>query len=382
MTTTISRIEEGLVAGKFVFDSPCYIYDPEQLRNNINALEESTGTPVILSVKANPGTDLNLRLTDRNAGVEVASLNELNLVANSEKIYINNPSMDKNLMRAGIAAKAFFIIDSPQQLQQLIALSGNRPLQPVILRCNVGVVAALVPDAPAIRKDHFGMDLVSLLETAHFIRNHEKVQLKGFHLFGGSHTFHRFANVIAEAALALLPHIEAAYGGAIELINLGGGFSEQWWEHQSLFPAYREWLARFPAHISLVHEAGRAAFSSCGVFMTTVVATKRIADQHYAICNGGMNQSFLLCQTENSFRKMRQPYRVRLNDRLQPDVDSNQKTILVGSTCSRDDVIGHYAGEDIQPGDILLFDYCGAYYSTYTVNRFLGLKEAAQYVFS
>lgn len=382
MTRIISRLEEGLLTGKFVFESPCYIYDPAKLRKNISSLEESVGTPFILSIKANPGVDLNLRLTDRKAGVEVASLNELNLVANSEKIYINNPSMDKNLMRAGIAAKAFFIIDNQQQLQQLIALSGNRPLQPVILRCNVGVVAELLPHAPAIRKDHFGMDLDSLMAITHFIRNHEKVQLMGFHLFGGSHTFHRFAQVIAEAALALLPRIEAAYGSSISLVNLGGGFSEQWREHQSLFPSYREMLARFPAHISVVHEAGRAAFSSCGVFMTTVVATKRIADQHYAICDGGMNQSFLLCQTENNFRKMRQPYRVRPKGQPESDANNSQKTVLVGSTCSRDDVIGHYAGEDIQAGDILLFDYCGAYYSTYTVNRFLGLKEAAQYVIS
>lgn len=382
MTTIISRLEEGLATGKFVFESPCYIYDPAQLRNNIHALEQSVGTPFILSIKANPGVDLNLRLTDRKAGVEVASLNELNLVANSERIYINNPSMDKNLMRAGIAAKAFFIIDSQQQLQQLITLAGNRPLQPVILRCNVGVVAELLPDAPAIRKDHFGMDLASLMAVTEFIRHHEKVQLSGFHLFGGSHTFHRFAQVIAEAALALLPRVEAAYGGPISLVNLGGGLSEQWWEHQSLFPAYREMLARFPAHISVVHEAGRAAFSSCGVFMTTVVATKRIADQYYAICDGGMNQSFLLCQTENSFRKMRQPYRVRLKSPPVSDENPGQKTILVGSTCSRDDVIGHYPSENIQAGDILLFDYCGAYYSTYTVNRFLGLKEAAHYVIS
>ncbi|CQJ56190.1 Diaminopimelate decarboxylase [Yersinia intermedia] len=382
MTAIISRLEEGLAAGKFVFESPCYIYDPVQLKNNILTLEECVGTSVIISVKANPGVDLNLRLTDRKAGVEVASLTELNLVANSEKIYINNPSMDKNLMRAGIAAKACFIIDSQQQLQQLIALSGHRPLQPVILRCNVGVVADLLTDAPTIRKDHFGMDLDSLMAITHFIRDHEKVQLMGFHLFGGSHTFQRFAHAIAEAALALIPRIETAYGAPISLVNLGGGFSEQWWEHQSLFPAYRQVLARFPAHITLVHEAGRAAFSSCGVFMTRVVTTKRIADQQYAICDGGMNQSFLLCQTENSFRKMRQPHCVRPKGQSRPDAGTGQKTILVGSTCSRDDVIGHYVGEDIQAGDMLLFDYCGAYYSTYTVNRFLGLKEAAQYVIS
>jgi len=382
VTTIISRLEEGLSAGKFAFESPCYIYDPEQLKNNILALEESVGTPVILSIKANPGVDLNLRLTDRQAGVEVASLKELNLVANSGKIYINNPSMDKNLMRAGIAAKACFIIDSQQQLQQLITLSGNRPLQPVILRCNVGVVAEMLPEAPAIRKDHFGMDLESLLAITRFIRDHEKVQLMGFHLFAGSHTFQRFANAIAEAALELIPRIEAAYGAPISLVNLGGGFSEQWWEHQSLFAAYRQVLARFPVHIECVHEAGRAVFSSCGVFMTTVVATKRIAGQQYAICDGGMNQSFLLCQTENSFRKMRQPYCVRPGGLASPDTGLAQKTILVGSTCSRDDVIGHYAGEDIQAGDMLLYDHCGAYYSTYTVNRFLGLKEAAHYVIS
>ncbi|PHM70606.1 amino acid decarboxylase [Xenorhabdus kozodoii] len=380
MTGIINRLEQGLSGGQFSFESPCYIYDPTVLKDNINALEKELGTPVIISIKANPSVELNLRLIDR--GVEVASLKELNLAVNCNKIYINNPSMDKNLMRAGIAAKAFFIIDTQEQLQQLIALAGNRPLQPVILRCNVDVVSSLLPDAPAIRKDHFGMDLTSLLAAARYIRDNEKVQLLGFHLFGGSHTFQRFATYIARAALALIPLIEESYGSDIALVNLGGGFGEHWWGLQESFAAYHQALSRFPQHIELVHEAGRATFASCGVFMTTVVGTKRIAGQHYAICDGGMNQNFLLCQTENSFRRMRQPYCVRKGSQIPLENNADQKTILVGSTCSRDDVIGHYPGEDIQAGDILLFDQCGAYHSTYTVNRFLGLKEAAYYVIS
>lgn len=382
MTTFINRIADGLSNGNYAFESPCYIYDPNLLNENIDTLEAQLGTKVIISIKANPNVDVNLRLVHRQGGVEVASLKELNLAAHSAQVYINNPSMDRNLMRAGIAANAYFIVDTVQQLNSLIELAGNRPLRPVILRCNVAVIAQLLPNAPSIRKDHFGMDLDTLFEAVHIIRQHEKLQLHGFHLFAGSHTFVRFGALVAQVALLLLTRIEECYGGKISLINLGGGFSERWQERTENFDDYRAQLMRFPAHVCVVHEAGRAVFASSGVFITTVVATKRVCGQHYAICDGGMNQNFLLCQTENSFRKLRQPFLVRKGLPAAISPASGDQTVLVGSTCSRDDVIGHFGDEDVQAGDICLFDYCGAYHSTYTVNRFLGLKEAAHYVIS
>ncbi|MBF4801478.1 type III PLP-dependent enzyme domain-containing protein [Aeromonas hydrophila] len=353
------------------------------MNENIDELEACLGTKVIISIKANPNVDVNLRLAHRQGGFEVASLKELSLAAHSSPVYINNPSMDSNLMRAGIAANAYFIVDTLQQLKSLVELAGKRLLKPVILRCNVAVIAQLQSGTPAIRKDHFGMDLETLFEAVRLIRQSDKLKLHGFHLFAGSHTFLRFGSLVAETALLLLPQLEARYGEKISLINLGGGFAERWSEHTAGFEEYRSLLAKFPSYVTLVHEAGRAVFSSCGVFMTKVVATKRIADQHYAICDGGMNQSFLLCQTENSFRKLRQPYLVRKNEsEIYPLSCDAEHTVLVGSTCSRDDVIGQYCDQNVEVGDIFLFDQCGAYHSTYTVSHFLGLKEAIHYVIS
>ncbi|WP_049053131.1 type III PLP-dependent enzyme domain-containing protein [Klebsiella aerogenes] len=383
MTELIKKLADGLAGGHYSFESPCYIFDPRLINKNLDELEDCLGTKVIISIKANPNVDVNLRLVHRQGGVEVASLKELNLAAHSAQVYINNPSMDRNLMRAGIAANAYFIVDTLQQLNSLVELAGKRPLKPVILRCNVAVIAQLQSGAPAIRKDHFGMDLETLFEAVRIIRQSDKLKLHGFHLFAGSHTFLRFGTLVAETALLLLPQIEARYGEKISLINLGGGFAERWSEQTAGFEAYRSLLAKFPSHVRLVHEAGRAVFASSGVFMTKVVATKRVADQHYTICDGGMNQSFLLCQTENNFRKLRQPYLVRQNEgEVCLPAGGAEHTVLVGSTCSRDDVIGQYGDRNVKAGDIFLFDHCGAYHSTYTVSRFLGLKEATHYVIS
>lgn len=383
MTKIIKKLAEGLADGSYSFQSPCYIFDPALINENLDKLEACLGTNVIISVKANPNVDINLRLTHHQGGFEVASLKELNLAAHAPRVYINNLSMDRNLMRAGIAANAYFIVDTLQQLNNLVELAGNRPLKPIILRCNVGVIAQLQPDAPAIRKDHFGMDLETLFEAIQIIRQNDRLTLHGFHLFAGSHTFLRFGELVAETALLLLPKIEEWYGDKITLVNLGGGFSEHWTEQMEGFDKYCARLARFPSHITLVHEAGRAIFACGGVFMTKVVATKRVTGQHYTICDGGMNQNFLLCQTENRFRKLRQPCLVPQGaSAIADSAGGAGRSILVGSTCSRDDVIGQYGDRTPGPGDIFLFDYCGAYHSTYTVSHFLGLKEAVHYVIS
>lgn len=366
-----------------MLETPCYVYDVPTLSATAEKFKAALGAFPILSLKANPNTDLVLRIKHLQGGVEVASLEELNSVAKSDRIFINTPAMDRNLMRAGLGVKATFIIDDISQLDELDELIGMRPQVEVLLRLNAGVIAEFLPgnQLPSLRADHFGMDWPTALDAIHRIKaSPGRLKLLGWHLFAGSHTFERVGVCVASAAPALVAAMEAAWGAPISLINLGGGFPEAINWKEADFEPYRRLLTNIPPHISVLHESGRGLFSSCGVFATTVLRVKRLHGKTIAVCDGGINQAFLLCQTENTFRRPKAPMLFRRRSGGSIGDSSDEKTQLVGSSCCRDDVIGEFSGPAPCPGDVFLFADCGAYHATYTVAPFLSLKKARQYV--
>lgn len=369
-------------------ETPCYLYSVSQVAQNYQALSKALGTKLIFSMKANNNADLLMRASHHlDGGIEVASIGELNLVAggDSEK-FINNPSADKKFLRAAVASRSTIILDNLVQLEALREFVGKRPLKPVLLRINSSVLKRFNQDLPNIRADQFGMDWDTVTKAIRLCREFD-IPLAGFHLFNGSYSFTKAANATAVAAIAILAEMERLYDQALSFVNLGGGFSEQWQEQGFDFESYRQLLGEFPAHITLAHETGRGLMASAGYFATRVRYTKQIEGNHFAICDGGINQNFLLAQTENTFRKLKTPLLWR-----KPNADSSTDATsdemekgactYVGSSCSKDDVIGKQTDEHLLPqaGDICVYDHCGAYNASYTVTPFLKLPQAKTYI--
>jgi len=359
-------------------ETPCYLYSVSKVAENFASLKSALGTELIYSMKANNNIDLLMRCSHHlTGGIEIASIGELNLVAggNSEK-YINNPSADKKFLRAAVASRSTIIIDNLVQLTSLIEFIGKRPLKPIMLRLNSCVLQQFNSDIKKIRADQFGMDWDTACQAIELCLS-SNISIAGFHLFNGSYQFTNNAVETAVAAKSIIDAIEARYQHPLSMVNLGGGFSENWQESDFDFIAYRTLLASFPTHITLAHETGRGLMASAGYFATRVRYLKHIEQQQYAICDGGINQNFLLAQTENSFRKFKTPM---LWSHL-PHSDK-KNCIYVGSSCSKDDVIGKQDEHHITPqvGDICIFDNCGAYNASYTLSPFLILPSAKTYI--
>ncbi|KZM42521.1 amino acid decarboxylase [Marinomonas sp. SBI22] len=369
-------------------ETPCYLYSVSQVAQNYQALSKALGTKLIFSMKANNNADLLMRASHHlDGGIEVASIGELNLVAggDSEK-FINNPSADKKFLRAAVASRSTIILDNLVQLEALREFVGKRPLKPVLLRINSSVLKRFNQDLPNIRADQFGMDWDTVTKAIRLCREFD-IPLAGFHLFNGSYSFTKAANATAVAAIAILAEMERLYDQALSFVNLGGGFSEQWQEQGFDFESYRQLLGEFPAHITLAHETGRGLMASAGYFAARVRYTKQIEGNHFAICDGGINQNFLLAQTENTFRKLKTPLLWRkpnADSSIGATSDETEKgaCTYVGSSCSKDDVIGKQTDEHLLPqaGDICVYDHCGAYNASYTVTPFLKLPQAKTYI--
>ena len=243
------------------------------------------------------------------------------------------------------------------------------------LRLSNKLIAEVCPEAPTLRDDQFGMDF-DQVRLAVDKAQAQGIAIDGLHLYAGPHTFRKAAPYVVRTMQAALEITEAALGHELRHLNLGGGLEENWPDLGHDFDGYRAALQTLPARCRLIHEFGRAIFADSGVFAVRVAQVKQVKGQRYAICDGGMVQAFLLAQTENMLRRYRAPMVV---NRAAQNLPDGAQTTICGSTCSRDDVIGKTA-QELEPGDLLIFDTCGAYTRTYSMNTFLQLGGAETYV--
>jgi diaminopimelate decarboxylase len=363
------------------FETPCFVYSAEVAKQNYVDLRDQLGTKLVLSAKANSNPELLSLILGvlEDGGIEVASYRELNTVAGMVGIerYLNSPASSENLMRSAVSAGATIILDNPAQVEVAVMLSKSMPLKPVMLRVNISSVPTLTTGAPLVRADHFGMVWRDVIQQALLLRA-AGVGVAGFHLFAGSNSFRALHGHVAAAAARMIDELEAASGEALQCVNLGGGFGADFRKDEAIFSAYREALAQLPEHVRLLHEAGRAIFASAGAFLCRVLAKKTIDDRRYFVCDGGIAHDFLLCGTENPLS--RRPSPIFDGPRSEPGAGG----IVVGNSCSKDDVIGHIAPGCGEPdlGDLLIFENCGAYHGSYPNLRFLGLAPAETFLLS
>ncbi|MEZ5920177.1 MAG: hypothetical protein R3C60_02385 [Parvularculaceae bacterium] len=363
------------------FDTPCYLFNPATVISDYLKLKNALGTPLIVSLKANPNIDLFVRCAHIfEDGVELASLGELVLMSGRAGVpkIVNTPALDAQLLAATLASRnATVILDNPDQVDLLLSLKAPSKRVTVGLRLNAcSFLDCVVKPA---HEDHFGVDLESLCAMASRLQDAD-IDVSGIHVYGGPLTFENYGLPLAEKAPAIINEVTSATGKGIEFLNLGGGFSADWDVNSEYFRQYREAIEPLKKDVVLWHEAGRAIFRRGGSFFTKVLAVKRLNGRHVAICDGGMAQAFLLAQTENFLRRPSKPVLIPKEAEGRPSLDA--PVVIAGSSCNRADIIGELT-EGLTPkaGDILRFDDCGAYH-TYSPVGFLNLKQSNFYIMS
>jgi len=363
-------------------ETPCYVFDPATVESDYSDLKRALGTPLLVSLKANPNADLFVRCAPNFVdGIELASQGELNVVVGRSPVakFINTPAMDQTLMRAGIASRATLILDSLPQVEMLTSLTPKAKPLPVMLRLNAASLVGNV--APPGGGDHFGMDVPDAMKAIIRLRA-SGVGLRGLHVFAGSHSFKSWSPMILTAVERLLPAVEAAAGAPVDLVNVGGGFPEDWRVQSALFDEYRRSLSRLSSRVKVYHESGRAVFSGCGHFVTKVIAVKSVNGGHVVICDGGIAQCFNLAQTERVMKRLRRPVVVPMREASGAPKALSGQVRVVGNSCSRADVVGELdPAVTVRPGDRLVFSDCGAY-TTYSPTAFLNLRAPTLYLVS
>lgn len=371
------------LAGQAV-QTPAFVYSMAEIASQMRALQAALSTPLLAVVAACNNPDVLARLPeDVRFGARCASRFEMNIVSawKSEHLYLGMPALDAPSARAVLGGRYKLIIDTPAQLEMLVQLRGARHVTPVTLSLASSLAHGPAPGASS-GAGLQGMDHDALAQTLELARRHG-VAIGGLQMHAGRHCFGRHGQAVARCLLELVPWVEAQLGQPLQTVNLGGGLEEDWWAHAHDFAAYRRLLSGFAPHVQPMHEPGRAILAAAGVFLTRVVATKRVAGQAVAVCDGGLVQAQALTRANPHWRGT--PPRVQRGEAFATchaataTTGSGQGTLIAGASAGEDDLLAH-CEESLQAGDLLAFTGAGAYVQSRSPTHFLGHPPAHAYV--
>lgn len=363
-------------------ETPCFVYGVDATIANFQALRERLGTPLVVSLKANPNVDLLSRaahvLTD---GVELASLGEIRLVVGrlGGPFFVSSPALTDRMVEAALAIGATILFDSLAQVARYApVLAAAREHGPSAARAGLRLSCAALHPAGSTAADHFGMAPEDAAAAVRLLAG-VGVEVGTLSAFAGSYGFRAEAADRVEALAVFARTLARDTGAAISTLGLGGGFTAGDLRGDRI-ARYRSAVEPAVEGFQTYHESGRAIFASAGLFVVRVLHAKALNGRTVVVCDGGLAQCFLLAQTEAPVRLLRVPTLVPKDGEDRPALA--REGLVVGSTCNRDDVIGRLPPGAPLPrsGDALVFDDCGAYGATYTPTRFLQLEEAREYV--
>ncbi len=330
---------------------------------------EYQATQVAYSWKTNYVAELRQSALDLGLFAEVVSDMEYELALRSDvptdRIILNGPNKSDDLLGRALLGRSIVNLDSLDEVRRVILLSAQLPedrTYNVGLRCNFAVEGAVV--------SRFGIDVengdvAKAVEQLSAARN---VSLNGLHCHFSRA---RSAASFAERAERMLKVANEAFrGGTPGYLDIGGGMAgpmpdslrDQLPDSPS-FDDYatavgRALAAAYPAspRPTLFVEPGVALAAGSMAFACRVVGTKEVRGQLHVMTTGSVfDINPLRGDVDLPIRHL-SPTTVR---------QSGRTWTVGGSTCMEVDILHRSLLSDPTPGDILLFQNCGAYTSVF-----------------
>ncbi|MBY6001849.1 Y4yA family PLP-dependent enzyme (plasmid) [Nitratireductor aquimarinus] len=206
--------------------SPLNLIWPGQLAKNLAAMEAvfaqcRVAHAVYYGAKVNKSPGLMATALKAGAGIDVSSLYELqdalHLGADGGKLVATGPAKSRAFHEALIDCQALISVDSPEELDDLIARLPDREcVQPVLLR--------LQPAGH--EKSRFGMPAPRLRACLARIAAEKRLRFDGLHFHISGYAWEERAEALREAAPLIAE--ARAMGFAPRMIDIGGGLPAQY----------------------------------------------------------------------------------------------------------------------------------------------------------
>lgn len=353
--------------------TPAYFFDKEIFRERVQLVKRvlGDGIPLTYSIKANPFL-LNC-LPEEIDHVEVCSPGELTIcqkmgISPKRIIYSGVMKEETDISRAVEYGVDIFTAESIRHLELENKLATGKIK--VILRLTSG--------------NQFGMsseDIYSIFENR---SQYENIELYGIHYYSGTQKKKEKQIEKDFAKLTkLLMTLKEEFQYQPSLVEYGPGLAveyfaedgelEDWGVLENSARLIKEFAATYPLGI----EMGRFLAASCGTFVTQVKDIKYSSETNYIICDGGIHHLKYYGQT---MAMQVPPIWV---DQKECAPGEKEKYCICGSLCTVADVLVREVElSELQIGDYLGFERCGAYSVTEGSVLFLSRTMPEIYLYS
>lgn len=371
------RIKEMVLQYRQQSDQPvcAYVYDLDWMKHHVREVMRllPERCQMFYAMKANSERPILVEMSKWVDGFEVASIGE---VRKARKVHPTIPIVfggpgktNHELEEAIHLGVQRFHVESLHELYRLEWIASHLQQQvEILLRVNL---AGPFPDATlhmAGRPTQFGIQETEVLHVLHVLKKCSHLKCQGFH-------FHSISNNLdAERHLQLISlYIEKAKAWSelcdlpISLINVGGGIGINYQNLDCSFQwaSFTEQLAQvieeeLPTTWNLMFECGRFLTAGCGAYVTEVIDVKKNHGQYYVIVRGGTHHFRLPASWQHSHPFAIIPIQEWTFPYPRPSLDEAEVQI-VGQLCTPKDVMAKGLISSIRVGDLVLFQYTGAY---------------------
>jgi diaminopimelate decarboxylase len=331
--------------------TPCYIYDRNQIKNNIIALKTLLPKKIKLhyAIKANPMPNLVAHAANYLDGLDVASHQEL-LTALSTgiepgKVSIAGPGKTEKSLLAAIISGVVINVESKTELVRIQKIASLHKKQAnVAFRINPDFELKGAAMKMSGGPKQFGIDAEVFAETFSMV-NEQSINFVGFHIFSGSQNLS--VDALLESyrkALELAFVLSEQINVLPKQINIGGGIGVSYHSGQvpvdikRLCLGLHELLDELATKLvdTEVHlELGRFLVANAGMYLCKIVDIKESRGKTFWVCDGGMHHH--LANSGNLGQVFRKNYPVFLANCIESTL--TQHVDIVGPLCTPLDII-------------------------------------------
>ena len=365
-------------------NTPCYVFDFDKFEDRAAAITNALpNIPLTYSIKANPF--LLGDLPDEIAHVEVCSPGELEIckmlnIPGSRIIYSGVVKGEEDVHEA---LEYGVDIITCESLRHAALIQGENVKVKALLRLTSG--------------NQFGM---SYDDIEYIIENREEyfnnLDIIGLHFYSGTQKNLRKINKDLEKLDKALTSLNEKAGYEPRLIEYGPGLCVEYFqgddneklemEHLSeAAKVLNEFADKYPLGI----EMGRFLAAPCGAFFTQVVDKKNSMDTDYLLVDGGIHHlnyyGQRMAMEIPPIRTILSGYKYSIEEMESHIDDVRNDSIdvpycICGSLCTVADVlVREVTLPELNVGDVICFERCGAYSVTEAPALFLSRELPSIY---
>ena len=282
------------------FDTPCYVYSKNAIRQNYRSFRssfEALDPLICYAVKANSNLAILTLLQEEGSGFDVVSGGELyalrKIGADPERIIFSGVGKTIEEIETALEMPLLSLnIESMEELKALIALAKTKNVRPKIsLRLNPNVESPTHPYvATGLQQHKFGISMDRIDEIIDLLGKSHPLQLVGLGCHIGSQILEIQPFLDAFLELKAAAARFETKGLPIRHLDLGGGIGIPYQdETEADLKSYAEFLRKHREEYQILFEPGRFIVGNTGVLLNKVLYHKVNNKKHFLIVDGAMN---------------------------------------------------------------------------------------------